>query len=94
MDAKEASDLGTTQNAEVAATEKEIESVAEVENETEVQHEPEPEPESQIDEAGIENAAIDKELNEGCEDDVPDDTLSLDLDGDDLFNDVEDVTKR
>lgn len=71
--------------------ENETESTAEGEHEAEIQNDADLQPE----EADIENAAIDKELAEGCEEDVADDTLSLDLDADDdLFNDEDDVSKR
>lgn len=60
-------------------------------------------------EADIENAAIEKELDGGCQNDdsdhndddepndqetVDDDYISLSLDEDDMFNDVDDVAKR
>lgn len=93
LDAKEASGSGsgTAESAKVSATEKEIETNAVIENEAERQNQAE----SHTDDADSENAAIDKELNEGCEDDVADDTLSIfDLEDDELFREEDDVTKR
>lgn len=91
LEAKEAS--GSDNNIpNVGATEKEIECTAEAETEADVQHEEQPE------EADIENAAIDKELNEECEDDAADAEdfeLDLGLDNEDIFmSDVEDASKR
>lgn len=89
LDANEASASGTTQSVEVTTTEKTRETEPIAENENENEKEAQSEPEMQPEAADIENAAIDKELNEEYEDDV------LDLDGDlDLFKDVDDVTKR
>lgn len=92
LEPKEASGSGATENTEIvtAEKEKEIESTGEAGNDSEAEAQNEPEP--QTEEADTENAAIDEEVNEECEDDAPEDLLDLGADLD--FSELDDVSKR